>query len=78
MESEETYIMKETLESFLAVKHPKFPLFYVGGVRQNTYFHSRGYFGGCGLIGRAKTFGEFGPQRYVIEIPIGVAFKIRG
>ena len=48
-------IAKETVETFLEVKHPPDPppLFYVVGVWQNTYVHSCGYYGRCGQIGCA-------------------------
>ena len=54
------------------------PLFYYGGVRQNTYFYYRGYYGGCGQIGCTKTIREFGTRGYASISSEGVEFKIWG
>ena len=34
------------------------------------------YFGGCGKIGRVKLFEEFGPWRYGLGSPAGVALNL--
>ena len=52
------------------------PMFYVGGVLQNTDFHSHGYYKVCGIIGRAETFEEFGSQWHGLRGSIGMAIKI--
>ena len=52
------------------------PMFYVGGVLQNTYFHSNGYYKVCGIIGRAETFEEFGSQWHGLRGSMGMAIKI--
>ena len=51
-------------------------LFYIGDIQRNTYFNPCGHRRGCGKIGRAETFGDFGPYRYELRSSTGVAFKI--
>ena len=54
------------------------PLFYVGGVQKNAYFHSSGNYRLCGQIGCQETFREFRTRRYWPRSSTGVAFRIWG
>ena len=53
------------------------PPFYIGGVRQNTYFHSREHYRICDQIGRVETFGEFRPDGTDSEALQGWLLKFR-
>ena len=58
-------VINETITLVLVVKHPheNYPLFYLGGIRQNAYFYSCGNYGRCGRISFLETSRGGGPWR---------------